>query len=217
MELTKDILEIIYFLSTPLLALFAYKALGQIKQTKNQIDESRKSRQLSSKRESYKLSAEKCDYFLNNLIPKMNLIYRKLEEENVKFFEDSEVIIANKRITVNPDLKKPEDLLKLIDDVPILELFNALESFAVFFVSGVADENIAFLTIGRSYCSTVKTYLPILIPLSDNNKHFANTLNLFIIWHSRIEKENLEKEKTKIEEKLKQSQTVNIDPIGTKD
>lgn len=217
MDKIKDVLEIIYFISTPLLVLFAYKALGQIKMAKDQIEESRTSRKLNSKRESYKLAAEKCDHFLNILIPQMNSIDKKLEKEESKFFDKSEVIIDNENIIVEPSTTEPEALVKLILDIPILDLLNALEGFAVFFVSGVADEKVAFLTIGRTYCNTVRKFLPLIVPLSDNGEHFVHTLKLFTIWNSRIEKDNLEKEKAEIDKKLKKTQSVKINPIGTTD
>jgi len=214
METVKSILEIVYFLSGPLIAYFAFKALGQISETRKQVNETKETRQISSKRESFKIAAEKCEYFMTTIIPLMNTLDKAVKEADITYFDKSIVKITPEGINVKPHYENEEEVDKVFN-LPNLELFNPLESFSLFFVSGVAEEKIGYLTVGQTFCGTVKYYLPLLVQLSEN-KHFNNTLALFSIWHQRMEKDRLEKEKAKIDKALNESKDVSIDAIGTK-
>lgn len=213
MQTFKDILEIIYFVSGPIIAFFAFKALGQIKEAKKQVSETKESRIVSSKREAYKIAADKCDCFMATIIPLINNLDKAVRENEITFFEKSIVEISNDGIKVKPRFKDKEEIDKVFG-LPNLELFNPLESFSLFFASGVADENIGYLTIGQTYCSSVRRFLPLIVMLS-KDKHFVNILYLFRIWNSRIEKEKLEKEKKRIDKELLENKDYSIKSIGT--
>ena len=93
-------------------------------------------------------------------------------------------------------------------------LMNAMEGFCIYFVSGVADEKVAFKSLSSTFCSFVEGLLPLLVPLTDGENRFAATIQLFQIWHSRLESENLEKQKKELEQKLKGNKTQTIKTIG---
>ncbi|MBX2947634.1 MAG: hypothetical protein KF704_00030 [Crocinitomicaceae bacterium] len=212
MQTIRDILEIIYFISGPVVAYFAFKALGQINEAKKQVTETKESRIISSKREAYKIAAEKCEYFMTTIIPLIDNLDRAVKESGVTYFEKSQVEITTDGIKVKPFYKDKDEINKVFN-LPNLELFNPLESFSLFFVSGVAEEKIGYLTIGSTYCNTVRTYAPLIVTLS-NEKHFNNTLYLFKTWNARQEKENLEKEKTRIDKQLSENKSISIKTIG---
>lgn len=212
MQTIKDILEIIYFLSGPAVAFFAFKALSQIKEAKKQVEETKNSRIISSKRDAYKVAAEKCDCFLNIIIPHIDNLDRAIASQGTTFFADSRIEMNKSEIKVKPAFKNVEDV-RAVFNLPILEVFNPLESFSIFFTSGVAEEKIGYLTVGQTYCSCVRRFLPLLIIIS-GEKHFLNILNLYQIWNSRIEKENLESEKAKIDKKLSENVSIIVKTIG---
>ncbi|WP_319482473.1 hypothetical protein [uncultured Draconibacterium sp.] len=213
MQTLKDFLEIIYFVSGPIIAFLAFKALGQIKEAKRQVAETRESRIISSKREAYKIAADKCDYFASKIIPIINNLDKAFKENEFTFFENSIVEMTKDGYSVKPYFKDKDEIDRVFA-LPCLELFNRLESFSLFFTSGVAEDNIGYLTIGHTYCNTVRKYLPMIIILSDN-KHFANILILYKTWNSRIEKEKLEKEKKRIDDELVKNKDFKIKSIGT--
>ncbi|MFM4991958.1 hypothetical protein ACEUCK_08500 [Aeromonas veronii] len=95
----------------------------------------------------------------------------------------------------------------------ITKASNAISDFATFFISGIADESLAYRSLGRTYCNTIKQLAPLLIPLCQNNDD--DVMTLFFIWNNRNEKQAALAEKTKIEKKLKDSSDVYIKPIGT--
>lgn len=212
-QMAKDFLEIIYYISGPLLAFFAFKALAQIKETRKQANEARETRITNAKRSSYQLAAEKCDFYLNVIIPKINNLDAVIREQNITFFEKSQVEVSNTNIKVKPAFKDEGERNKVLLEIPCLEVFNPIESFSLFFVSGIADEKIAYLTVGTTFLGSVKRYLPLYVILS-NGKHFNNTFKLFMIWHNRREKEILEKEKHAIEQKLNKNISLEVKNIG---
>lgn len=215
MDTLKDILEIIYFISGPVITYFAFRALGQINEAKKQVLEAKETRIINSKRDAYKIAAEKCEYYMTTIIPLINNLDRAVKESNITFFEKSTVIIDNEGIKVKPEYKDKEEMEKVWTKLPNLELFNLLESFSLFFCSGVAEEKIGYLTLGVTYCRSVKRYLPLIVSLSNNNKHFANTIQLFRIWNGRLETEKLEQEKKLIEKALDSNKSITIKSIGT--
>jgi hypothetical protein len=89
-----------------------------------------------------------------------------------------------------------------------------LEAFAVLFTSGVAAEQIGFSSVGKTFCSSVKTVLPFLVPFSGKN-HYQNLFQLFQMWELRIEQNDLLQQQRKIVDELSKTQTINIKPLGT--
>lgn len=215
MQSLKDIMEIVYFLSGPVIACIAYRALAQISEAKKQVAETKEGRILSAKRDSYKIAADKCEYFMSTITPLIDSLNDALEEDSVKPLDDTMVSFEDDYVKVKSDFDK-EIFSRIIFDYKGLHLFNLLESFSLFFTSGVAEDEIGFLTIGHSFCSPVKEYLPVIALLSSDGGHFQNVLNLYKIWNDRIEKDTLEQEKKKIENKLNQKKDIKINSIGTR-
>lgn len=214
MQTLKDILEILYLISGPVIAVFAFLGLRQIKEARNQVDEAKKGRILHSKREAFKIASEKCEYYMEKIIPLFDELDKNIQENKIDFFERTKVTIINNEIKTFPEFKNKEEMSKVIS-LKVGDILNPLESFSLFFINGVADEKIGYLTIGHTYCYSVKRYLPIILPLSSNKKYYKNIIQLFLIWYSRIEKERLENEKNKIEDELSKNQDAHINPIGT--
>ena len=215
METLKDVLEIIYFLSGPALVIAAFYGLKQIKITASQIKEARKTRVLNSTREAYTIAGEQCKYYMETIIPLLNKLDKIIDDKNLEYFEKSEIIIDEDKLGVKPYVE--DNALDKVFEECLEELhtvINYIEGFSVFFVSGVAADNVGFNTLGRTYTRSVKKLLPIIIPFGSDGS-FNHTKSLFVTWNSRIEKEALLKEKAEVEEKIKKQKTITIDPIGT--
>ncbi|PIB30960.1 hypothetical protein BFP77_02565 [Maribacter sp. 4U21] len=207
MELTKDILEIIYYLTAgPLLVYIAIRGLKQIKVAKQNS-------RTNNKREAFKSAAEQCCVFGEKIIP----LEGNLRDEKHSFFDKFNVKIKEKGFEIKPNGDVLEDEIdKLNNSKYITDLLNSLEGFAVYFISGVAAEKIGYITTGRSYCEIVKRLMPV-IALSFKNGHYKNLMLLFIEWNNRLEKEKLEFKKREIEKKLNnKGEGLKINPIGVK-
>ena len=215
MEITKNILEIIYFLSGPLIAVFAFMALNQIKISKQQLQNDNKILNINSKRESIKLATEQCNIFMKEIIPNINMLDNIIEELKIDFYKKAQVTIEQGKISISPETQNDYFKIKYSKEYIqcILEVLNSIEVFSIYFSSRIADENIAYLSVGETYCGTVKKLLPDIILVGKGN-HFKNILPLFMLWHFRLKKEKLENEKKKLEKELTTIKTQRVNPIG---
>jgi hypothetical protein len=210
-ESLKTFLEIVNWISGILIAVFAYLGLQQLKIAKDSIT-------ISSKRDAYKITADKVGAFADHIIPLINDLNEKVEKKKITFFSETEIKIEEKRIRVKTPKgeKHAKDLVSISKELSCL--FNALEGFAIYFTSGVASEELAFTTVGIVYCESVKTYLPAIIISSENNKYYKHLLGLFFRWNKRISKMNLMnvlKSQKEIQQQLEKINDTSITPIGT--
>lgn len=214
MEVFKSWLEIAYFLSGPIIAVIAYLALGQIRVAKKQIEEQKKALRIASKRDALKLTAEQVTLYSDKIIPLQNILDAKLKSEGMEILEKFSIEFDSgsiKLIPPNEDFSF-EDFICFAKE--FLNVANAMESFSTYFASGVADEKIAYLSLGSTFCDSMKKMAPVLIPLSNDRRHFSATLRLYSLWGERLESEALEKQKLEIDKKLKSKRQVSTKVIG---
>lgn len=235
----KSLLENIYLISGPILAILGCLIFYQIKLAKKSIEladqqimEAKKYLRTISKREAAALAAKQVEIFMEKIIPMGNQIYNKKEEIDfpkfngeIKNFTNDELKEWDKDFTRSFS----EKMLKL--DLLDIQLINFLEGFATYFTKGIADEEIAFSSVGRAYCNYVESYYPqISITRGSNNpnKHYNNLIELYKIWNSRLDKfkieDELKKKQQKIKEELKDFENIKqqaskkeitIKPLGT--
>ena len=208
-ESIRPYLEATYFITGgPLLALFAFLALKQIqvaKQTSKTI----------SKREAYRIAAEQAKSYATEIIPLINALDVQLKEHDLSF-EDAEIKIENGKIKVRKKWSE-SDREKMIAVAPsLLMLINHLETWALFFVSGVASERVAFSSVGPSFVSCIRPLLPAFIGMTESG-HYKNIMRLFMMWHDRVEKIKLTKERKQIDARLREINDKQITAIGTSD
>lgn len=194
--------------------MIAFLALGQIRIAKNQLQEQKNSSMLASKRDALKLTAEQITSYCEKTIPLQNILNDKLETENIKVLENFKIEFNSECILVTP----PDGDFNLEDLTCFMEEFidvaNSMESFSTYFVSGVADEKIAYLSLGSTFCNTMNKIGPIMLPISENGRYFLATLQLYRTWGLRLENEDLEKQKIEIENRLKSKKQTSTKVIG---
>ena len=207
METLRKILELIYFVTGgPVLALFAFFALKQITVAKQ-------ASKTASLRDAYRLAAEQSHCYATEIVPKLNELDRAIKENDVTFLVDVKVTISQYRVKVE---RSPGnvDVEKLVAIVPaFMEAINRLETFSLFFTSRVADERIAFSSVGATFVSSVKDLLPLLV-ISANNGNHENVIKLFLLWNHRLEKQKLDRQKGSIEARLREMKPKELYPIG---
>ncbi|HVP36711.1 MAG TPA: hypothetical protein VMT04_06905, partial [Terriglobales bacterium] len=84
----RTLLEILYFLSGPLVALFVFLGLRQLKISKDSM-------RLSAKRESFRLAAERCTHYAEHIIPVINEYDRLLKEKGCEFMTKADIEVSN--------------------------------------------------------------------------------------------------------------------------
>jgi hypothetical protein len=208
LDTVKYFLELLYLASGPVLAFFAYKALDQIKTTKEIA-------KTNSKREAYKVTIDECRHYTNEIIPLVNKLDKLVDEHKIEYISKSQVIAGYDSFRVIPFCEDPNHNEKfdiIIEDA--CHLANKLEDFATFFTSGIADESLAYSSLAYTYCNTIKKYAD-LVTNEPGEHHKDNVLKLFFIWNNRLEKEKLILDKAKIDAQIQINKDASIKPIGT--
>jgi hypothetical protein len=203
----RDTLEVLYFASGVVVAAAAIVALYQLILTK-------RTSQLTAKRDAYALSGQQCQYYLTQIIPLLDALDRKMNEVGINSLGSAEINVSGRSVSFSLKPKKLDDKIRAEVSPPLLAVYNALEAFSIPFTNGVAEESIAFSAIGQTFCHSVKKFVPELVPLSQFG-YFQNTVNLFTLWYPRLKKRELEQRKLLLEKKCEEITDVTIKAIGT--
>jgi hypothetical protein len=209
----KETLELLYFSSGCILAAVGIFALKQIRIARQTLEQTKNNSIISSKRDALRLTAEQCEKFAKDIIPKYRVLKASIKEMDIKFFSLSKVEITKTKITVKPYVDK-EDAEKMASIVELLEIGNFIEVFALYYMSQVADETVAYKCLGEVYCKILYYLLPILVSLNTEGEHNA-AIDLFILWNNRQESQKLFREKEKIEAAIKSTSTHTFRPLGS--
>jgi hypothetical protein len=165
------------------------------------------------------LAATQCDQYQKHIIPLINVLDAAIEKHEIILFKKAEIDIKDGDIRVRHKLSKEEfstEIKKIASIVKeTVAVYNALEAFAVFFIAGVADEKIAFSSVGETYCWSVRKYLPDIVLLTGYGNYYKNMISLFLLWNSRLERQALLKAKNKIEDRIQSVSNKFITPVGT--
>ncbi|EGQ8146827.1 hypothetical protein WOC09_23455 [Vibrio parahaemolyticus] len=214
MDEIKNYLELAYYASGICLLLVAYLALGQVKIAQEQLNEQRKALSISSKRDALKLTSEQVVIYGKDIIPLINKFTTAVKKHEIEFFDKSEIVVETDSIIIKP-YKDDEDYLKVKEVIPeFVELMNAMEAFAVYFTSGVADESTAYNCLGSSYCNHLKKALPLAHIFDQNDKSYSASMQLFKVWYSRLVAEELELEQKKLMAKIDNLKEQRISIVG---
>lgn len=206
-------MEAIYFASGPLLVVIGIVGLFQLVIAKNDLA-------IRCRREAATLSASQICQYLSKIIPFNNLLDSKLKSygypeyagEVGKFTRD-----AISRILSKDELGKISDVgIKAAQE--FIDAFNAMEAFAVFFTKGVADEEIAFSSVGLTFCASIKKWYPFIcmVRSEGNLNYYDNIVKLYQIWDSRKKRLVLGNQVENIRKQLSDLKFNKINPIGFK-
>ena len=205
METFTLILEIIYYLSAPAIAIIAIIGLKQISVTKE-------NRKINSKRESIKLASDQCKFYMDVVVKDMNKIDSYVDKNKIEIFNREKVKIENgvisSPILTEKNTTETEKLELIRED--IASVINSLETFSIPFTCKVANDIVAYRAVGKDFVEFVKDYMPIFI-LNFIKGYHKNTLELFIKWENFYEKEKIMNELKKINKKIKDKGTVVFD------
>jgi len=209
-------LEIFYFISGILLMFLAGFGLWQIKLAKEQLETSKNIFKTQSKRASVEAAVVECRNFSETVVLDSLALDKYCLENEISFFDDVTFEHTADGFRVNADKASKEDADKLMGAEEILNKFmNGMEAHALFFLSGVADENIAFHTNAKTYLELAQTAFKV-IPLCSLGKEDIKPIkSLYFLWHEKYEANKLKVKKKEIETELANHSERNIRAIGT--
>ncbi len=210
------------------LGLFGVAAFGlrQFTLTKRGLQQNSELARVASLRESIKLAADQCLAYTKDILPLItscNQVFESmgldgaLDLFTVEIVDDGVIVKAPKSFPdgFDPGLFDKSEVVNAY-----LSVYNALEVFSVMFTKRIAAEEVAFSSVGRSFCFNVKRQAPLNIPLAGPNDfpgtgYYYNLLSLYLVWKKRLDRMELLQKEEEISKQLAQTHTVKIDPIGT--
>ena len=212
----KEFLSLASSASTIVVAAAAVLALRQLKLAREQIETTKELFKLQSRRASIEAAVVECKRFAETVIQDNVKIMQFCSDESITIFDDVKFSCDGESITVDPRGLNPEHIQKLKKISATINSFcNGIESHALYFLSGVADENLAYHTNARAYLELCETAYKIFALSGKDNEHIAPIQTLYVRWYKRLEAEQLEKEEMKIRTKLATYKNPTIRPIGT--
>jgi hypothetical protein len=205
----KEVLEIIYYLASVGLLIGVLIALKQLKLMKKDF-------QTTNHRASIEKSMEYLNLFATEFIPKAGSTISSIRNKNVQFYKgpinkefrfDNNCSLASKYIKSNLDAAYECDAVSIL---------NRFEYFSAAFVSGLANEELAFNPLAKLYCNYIEDLYIVLCSLRKDEDGYAfdYTVELYNIWKSRLEKNALEKKRSKLDDEMSKIQEKRINYIG---
>lgn len=209
-------LEIAYFAAGILVPIAALLAVWQIRVAKAQLETTKELFKTQSKRNAFELAVNECRNFSDRLTPLVFELDKYIEESKLTIFEKAEITKSEDGIKVTlKDLDSAElEKLKAVKK-QITEILNTLEAFALFFTTGVADENIGFHTVGGWFVHEAERAAKLLTVLNATQDDSKAIWVLYFRWEKRLEHFRLSKEKKNIEKRLRETSVPEVKAIGT--
>ncbi|WP_226677229.1 DUF4760 domain-containing protein [Mesobacillus jeotgali] len=231
MEITVKILEILYYIAGIGLFIIGMKGLKQLtiglQQVSiglEQVSIAKQDIEIRSQREAALLAVNQSEIFSNELIPLWNNIYLMYKAKDIPIYKGPILNFDLNESEINSYLQtfaktkkfKKEEYDDFIQNNILLA--NKLEAVSLYFVKGIADEQIVFESLSKSFQDMVKILYPIIVQLRQTNKNaFSNLIELFCIWGSRFEEKELLEQKEKISDELEKIVKKDSKPtIGSK-
>ena len=208
--------EIIYFISGTGIFILACFGLRQITLAKNQIETSKDIFKTQSKRASFESAAQQCTEYSKNIIQLDHKISKFTKSNEITFFTDAKIEESGKGFRVNIQDVKKEDIQKFDEIADIVSSFiNGIEGFSLYIISEIADEDIAFHSVGKAFIRHAEMAAKIMRFTNSSPEDTKAIWKLYFRWKKRIESQKLESEKKIIEDKIKKNKTEPFRAIGT--
>ena len=92
---------------------------------------------------------------------------------------------------------------------------NMLEGFAMFFVTGLADEEIGYRETAIAFCELAASLMPAFWFYRETKRAmYKSVLELYEMWHNRLALERLQERREEVERDLSRVKPRTIKPIG---
>ncbi|MEK5374522.1 hypothetical protein [Paenibacillus sp. FSL P2-0173] len=136
-----------------------------------------------------------------------------MKEKGITTFGETKIIFQDKKLLIENKYNSKERDKIISITTEILSALNSIEAFSVFFTSQVADSDVAYSSIGNTYCNSIKKLLPVIC--LSQGEGFTNIIKLYVSWNDKIEKQKALQEKLSAEAKLKKNSSIDFKSLGT--
>ncbi len=204
LSIGRSVLEILYFLSGPIIAICAWQALKQIKVGAAQVTATKKATQVIAQRESIRIAIEQAIAYADKVVPSANAFNQLRNDGKYPILNSCK--IAGEWPNLECRVSDGPGLVEEIksNDGLVQEILNTMEGIAMHFICGIADAKVAYAPLSKSFCGLVTLFLPYVIIANDTDKHFTNTLTLYGLWAGQDLKERTARACVESEKQLNQ-------------
>jgi hypothetical protein len=213
-----DILLPLYYIGGIVVGCSVLLALKQLKLTREQIKLNYDDAHVRSKREAIQMAATQCDVFAKTIILQMDELIRLFEDHGGKSYDGEEYSFDIKDLNSSHQnwLHKFYKIVENDKSVygTLNDTLNKMEVIAIYFTEGIASDEIAFPSIGKSFCFFIKYYYPYVLQNQLKGRDFEYIVKLFSKWNARFKERDLLIERQAIDAKLGSLDSSLIKTIG---
>ena len=180
----RQVLEYIYFVTAgPGLLLAAVVGLRSLRLSKQSME-------LTERRARLTATTRQIEQFAREIAPMVDTFEGYVETNNVQFFKKWNVHLSSEGVAVERT-EEITDVTDLVSSIPVfLPVLNALSAWAAYFSTGVADEEVAYKTLGADFIHAAEHFVPAILVLNKQKAH-SDLLDLYELWRGRFEQEFL--------------------------
>lgn len=184
-EEIRFILEGLYYFAGIILSISVVVAIVQLRQSK-------KLSQMHSKRDAAKVAVQQCNYFGKEIVQDVTHLLKLFDDKKITLLHDVTVEFSKEGMSCNTSSLSQEQLALLGEcSMEMSKTMNMLEGFALMFSTGVADEDIGFLSCGRGFVRIFEQLFPIYALHRSLDDYYKGTQTMYWRWKKRIERDDL--------------------------
>jgi hypothetical protein len=218
----RAVIEVLYFLSGIVLVIVAIKALeqiqvglSQVKVAIQQIEVSKEIAQTSAKREAYRLAHDQCKAYASSVIPEFTQALAELRGAKIDYFDRPHKFEILNGEFVSHDFSDADVAKAAAVQSSMVGFMNSLEAFAMFFVTGLAAEEIGYRETAIAYCESSAKFMPAFWWFRQHRYGmYKSVVELYELWFARLRTEELQQRKAEIEKTLSTTPSRQIKTIG---
>lgn len=138
------------------------------------------------------------------------------EENNITIFNDAKLTETKSSIKIDLSNVKNTDLKSISNREALFSQYiNGIESYALFMISGVADEKLAFHSTSKAYLKEAQRAFVLLALANVDNEDVDNVKHLYFMWNEKQTAKKLKFKKDEISRELSECEERSIQSICT--
>lgn len=210
-QIARGVVEFFYFIGGIVMSVAAVIALKQISIARADIV-------IRSKREAASVAAMQCERFAEVVVPAWSHMVTGMSKIGVPSYDGPVTGFRQEDLSelYSDWVKKWDDAKQKIGDgTTPYDVLNKLEALAIYFTKGIADEEIAFQSVGATFCQIVNDYYPLLLTSYLQSGYYKHVVELYQLWSSRLQMTALSGQLEEVIKKMATVETRSVSPLGT--
>jgi hypothetical protein len=210
----RNALEILYFLSGAVLVVIAFAGLRQINIGLEQIRLTKQIAEKTAQRDAYRLAHEQCQSFGTSIAVTIVQVLGSAKAAGITVYAGLAFEVEGGRIVRHSF--QSDVIAAAVTRIDPTVAMNMLEGFAMFFVTGLADEEIGYRETAIAFCELAAALMPAFWYYRERKRAmYKSVIELYEMWNNRLAIEKLQEKRKEVERDLSRVRPRTIKPIGT--